>query len=173
MKFPASVWCGLAVTVIGLGGLSSLQAQAPSGDAFPGVKKALSPEDYRAAGLDKLSPEQQAKLDEALRGYFSGATRKVVEQATQQAAAQAVDRAVKEKRVEAPTLIESRIVGPVNGWGERTVFLLENGQRWTPIDKTRHSFPPLDNPQVYIVRDPFGYKMAIFGGTVVRVRRVF
>lgn len=144
-----------------------LRAQTPVGEGFPGVKKALNPADYQAAGLDKLSPEQQARLDAALRGYFSGATQKVAEQA----ASQAVDRAVKEKRVEAPTLIESRIVGTVNGWGLRTVFLLDNGQRWTPVDKTKHSFPPLESPQVYIVRDVFGYKMAIFGGTVVRVRR--
>ena len=156
------------VVAAGLASVSSLRAQAPSGDDFPGLKQALSPEDYRAAGLDKLSPDEQAKLDAALRGYFSGASRKVAEQA----ASQAVDRAVTEKRVQTPTLIESRIVGKVTGWGPRTVFGLENGQRWKPLDSTTVNFPPVENPQVYIIRDTFGYKMAILGGTVVRVRRL-
>ena len=146
-----------------------LHAQAPSGENFPGVKKALSPEQYAAAGLGKLSPAEQAQLDAALKGYFSGVTQRVADQA----ASQAVDRAVKEKRVETPTLIESRLVGTFSGFNGRTVFVLENGQRWKPSDESvRGSFNPVDNPQIYIVRDMFGYKMAILGGTVVRVRRL-
>ena len=147
-----------------------VQAQAaPANEDFPGVKKVLTPEQYAAAGLGKLSPDEQARLDEALKGYFSGATAKVAERA----ASQAVDRAVKEKRVEAPTLIESHIVGTFTGWNNRTVFVLDNGQRWKPVDSnSRASFPPAENPQIYIVRDVFGYKMAILGGTTVRVRRL-
>ena len=150
-------------------GAAALHAQAPSGDDFPGVKKALTADQYAAAGLGKLSPPEQARLDEALKAYFSGATEKVVERAT----TQAVDRAVKEKKATAPDLIESHLVGTFTGWNNRTVFVLDNGERWRPIDNnTRASFPPTDNPQVYIVRDTFGYKMAILGGTTVRVRRL-
>ena len=150
-------------------GAPSLHAQAPSGEDFPGVKKALTPEQYAAAGLGKLSPEEQARLDEALKGYFTGASQKVAERA----ATQAVDRAVKEKKAKAPDLIESHIVGTFTGWNYRTVFVLDNGERWKPIDNNTHaSFPPTDNPQVYIVRDVFGYKMGILGGTTVRVRRL-
>jgi hypothetical protein len=160
----------LAAAAIGFVWASALHAQAPEGEPFPGVKSALTPQQYSAAGLNKLSPEEQARLDEALKEYFSGASHKVAEQA----AAQAVDRAVKEKRVEAPTLIESHIVGTFTGWGPRTVFVLDNGQRWTLVgsDPPRASFPAVENPQVIIVRDMFGYKMAILGGTTLRVRRL-
>ena len=168
MKCFAPGLRGLVVVVSGLAFAPLLRAQGPVGEDFPGIKKVLTPQQYAAAGLGKLSPEEQARLDEALKGYFTGATQRVAEQAS----TQAVDRAVKEKRVSAPTLIESRIVGPVSGWGERTVFLLENGERWKPIDDAKRSFPPVENPTVFIVRDAFGYKMAIGGTTVVRVRRL-
>ncbi len=169
MKFPGSILCVLAAAGAGCLWTPSLHAQAPAPDSFPGVKSALTPEQYAAAGLNKLSPEEKARLDEALKGYFAGATQKVVEQAT----TQAVDKAVKEKRAKAPDLIESRITGTFTGWTNRTVFVLDNGERWKPLDNNTHaSFPPVENPQVFIVRDAFGYKMAILGGTTVRVRRL-
>ncbi len=169
MKLPGFFLGGMAVVGIGWAWMPVLHAQAPAPDTFPGVRKALTPEQYAAAGLGKLSPEEQARLDEALKGYFTGATEKVA----QQAASQAVDKAVKEKRVETPTLIESNITGTFTGWNNRTVFVLDNGQRWKPIDNnTRASFPPIEHPQVYIVRDAFGYKMGVLGGTTIRVRRV-
>jgi hypothetical protein len=155
--------------VIGFMWVPALRAQAPDGGAFPGVKAALTAQQYSAAGLDKLSPEEKTQLDAALKEYFSGASEKVA----QQAASQAVDQAVKEKRVEPATFIDSHIVGTFTGWGLRTVFVLDNGQTWKPIDlNTKASFPPVENPEVFVVRDTFGYKMAIMGGTTLRVRRL-
>ncbi len=160
----------LTVALIGWGVTAPLlYAQAPSGETFPGVKAALTPEQYAAAGLSKLSPEEQASLDTALKGYFSGATQRVAEKAS----SEAVDRAVKEKRVEAPTFIDSHIVGTFTGWNDRTVFVLDNGQHWKPLDGSgKASFPPVQNPQIFIARDAFGYKMAILGGSTLRVRRL-
>ena len=103
--------------------------QAPLGENFPGVKKVLTPEQYAAAGLDKLSPEERAKLDDYLRGYVTGATQRVAEQA----ASHAVDTAVKQHKVEAPLLIESKIPGRISGWKSDQVFVLENGQRWKVV----------------------------------------
>lgn len=164
MKFPVSSLRCLILVGIGLASSSALRAQSPEGEDFPGIKKALTAQQFAAAGLGKLSAAEQAQLDGALRDYFSGASKRVADQA--------VDRAVKQKKVQAPDLIESRIVGTVNGWGDRTVFLLENGQRWKPIDNSKRSFPPVENPTVFIVRDTFGYKMAIGGGAVLRVKRL-
>ncbi len=168
MKFRSSTLIGLLVVGSGLLCAPFVKAQAPAGESFPGVKKALSPAQFTAAGLGKLSPEEQGKLDEFLKGYFTGASQRVAEQA----ASQAVDRAVKEKKVEPATFIESHIVGTFRGWGERTVFVLDNGQRWKPVSTPPASFPPVENPQVFILRDTFGFKMAILGGTVLRVRRL-
>lgn len=169
MKSSGSLWQSLAVVGCVLAWMPVVHAQNPAGESFPGVKQALTPQQYSAAGIGKLSPDEQAKLDEYLKNYFSGATQRVAERA----ATQAVDRAVKEKKAVAPSIIESRIVGTFTGWTNRTVFVLENGERWKPLDNNTHaSFPPTDNPQVYIVRDTFGYKMAILGGTTLRVRRL-
>ena len=158
----------IAVGIVCLGG-PWMHAQTPDPEAFPGVKAALTPQQFAAAGLGKLSAQEQAQLDDALRGYFSGATQKVAERA----ASQAVDRAVKEKRVEAPTFVDSHIVGTFTGWGTRTIFVLDNGERWKPVDSnSKASFPPVEHPQIFILRDMFGYKMAILGGTTLRVRRL-
>ena len=145
-------------------------AQQPAlGENFPGVQKVLTPEQYAAAGLNKLSPEERTKLDDYLRGYVTGATQRVAEQA----ASHAVDRAVKERKVEPPQLIETSIVGRVDGWKPDKVFILANGQHWKVTDDENRYFPPMDNPAVFLVKDGIlGYKMAIAGGGVVRVRRL-
>lgn len=168
MKLHSFALTGLLVVGLSLGCVSLTEAQEPAGESFPGVKKALTPAQFAAAGLGKLSSGEQGKLDEFLKGYFTGASQRVAEQA----ASQAVDRAVKEKKVEPATFIESHIVGTFHGWGERTVFVLENGQRWKPVSAGAASFPPVESPQVFIVRDTFGFKMAILGGSVLRVRRL-
>ncbi len=149
-------------------GCPALRAQAPAGEDFPGVKGVLTPQQFSAAGLDKLSPEERAKLDGALRDYFSGATRRVADQA----ASQAVSQAVKEKRVQPPTLIESRLVGTFSGWKETTVFILENGEHWKVTDGSSGHYAPVANPPVLVVRDVFGFKMAISGGGIMRVRKL-
>ena len=162
---------GLAtVFVLAAGTMRAQQTAAEKAEDFPGVKKALTPEQFAASGMSKLSPEERQKLDEYLRGYFTGATQRVVEKAVSKASAVAVDQAVKENRVKPPELIQSRIVGSVNGWKSGKVFVLENGQHWKITEEDRY-FPAVQDPEVFIVRDLFSYKMAIAGGGVARVVR--
>jgi hypothetical protein len=162
-------WAGMAA----LASVTLAQDSGSDGANFPGVKQALTPEQYAAAGLGKLSPDEQAKLDQYLRAYFSGATQQVVKAAVAQASATAVDQAVKENKVEPPQLIESKILGTVDGWPARgKTFTLENGQRWKTTDNENRYFPPVTDPEVFLVKDFFGYKMAIAGGGVTRVIRV-
>ena len=153
---------------LSLVGRPFLAAQAPVTENFPGIKGALTPQQYAATGLDKLSPEERAKLDESLREYFSGATRRVADRA----ASQAVSKAVEEKRVQPPTIIESRIVGTFSGWKDGTVFVLENGQHWKVVDGSRATYAPITNPPVLLARDTFGFKMAISGGGIMRVHQL-
>lgn len=147
------------------------QTAAEKAEDFPGVKKALTPEQFEASGVAKLSPEERQKLDEYLRGYFTGATQRVVEKAVEKAKVVAVDQAVKEHKVQPPQLIQSRIVGSVNGWKSGKVFVLENGQHWKVTEEDRY-FRAVQDPEVFIVRDFMSYKMAIAGGGVARVIRV-
>ena len=135
---------------------------------FPGLKGIMDPEAYARSGVKDLSPEQRAMLDAAIGDYFAGREKEVA--AT--AASQAVDIAVKERKVRPPEVIESKMVGDFKGYGIRTVFPLANGQVWKPTndDVVPHSAIP--SPNVVIIHDTFGYKMFIEGAGIVRVKRV-
>jgi hypothetical protein len=136
--------------------------------AFPGLKAAMDPESYARSGVGNLSPDQRAALDEFLRGYVAGKQK----DAATVAAAEAVDRAVKERKVSAPDVIESRIVGDFTGAGHRTVYALANGQVWRPTDPDDIHHSPISNPAVVLYRDTFGYKMFVEGAGMLRVKRV-
>jgi hypothetical protein len=131
---------------------------------FPGVEKAMSPQEYDAAGLQKLSPDERARLDEFIRRFVSSSN--------QVAAQKAVDRAVKEKKATPPEIIQSRIVGPFTGFTGTTAFTLENGQRWRQSQPDSRYFPKIESPPVIIVKDTIGYRMYVAGGGDVRVSRI-
>ncbi len=147
-----------------LASLASLPAAEPENPAFPGVQKAMTSEQYEAAGLSKLDAAERAKLDEFIRSYVAVSNEKV--------ATSAVDKAVKENKVSAPEVIQSRIVGPFTGYTGRTVFTLENGQRWAQSQYDSAYFPKIDSPPVIIVKAGFGYRMYIAGGGAIRVSKV-
>jgi hypothetical protein len=141
-----------------------LDGAEPENASFPGVQKAMSSEQYEAAGISKLDPAERAKLDEFIRNYVAVSNEKV--------ATEAVDKAVKENKVTAPEVIQSRIVGPFTGYNGRSVFTLENGQRWAQSQRDTAYFPKIDSPPVVIVKAGFGYRMHIAGGGAIRVTLV-
>ena len=147
-----------------LASLVTLPAAEPEPASFPGVQKAMTPEQYEAAGLSKLDPAERAKLDEFIKSYVAVSNEKV--------ATTAVDKAIKEKKVSEPEVIQSRIVGPFTGYNGRTVFTLQNGQRWAQSQYDSAYFPKIDSPPVVIVKAGFGYRMYIAGGGAIRVSKV-
>src|SRR2546421_1286388 len=155
MKTLIAFFCFLLPSLV------SLPAAEPETPAFPGVQKAMTPEQYEAAGLSKLDAAERAKLDEFIRNYVAVSNEKI--------ATTAVDKAVKENKVSAPQVIQSRIVGPFTGYTGRTVFTLENGQRWAQSQFDNAYFPKIDSPPVVIVKSGFGYRMYIAGGGNIRV----
>lgn len=159
----------------------------------------LNPEDAAAAGLDKLTPAERAKLDQLVekykRGALEDARRQIREaKAAQAAAEKAREQAVKEAaaaKKESSGLIsklkvaitpgtkieykpvETRIVGNIRGWDSHTVFYLENGQYWRVAEQDPYYIgKPLVNPKVVIrhVGAFGGFKMNIEGVGDVRVR---
>jgi hypothetical protein len=143
--------------------LSPISAWAQAAE-FPGVEKAMSPQEYDATGLQKLTPDERTRLDEFIRRFVSSSN--------QVAAQKAVDRAVKERKATPPDIIQSRIVGPFTGFTGSTVFTLENGQRWRQAQPDSRYFPKVDSPPVIIVKDTIGYRMYVAGGGDVRVSRL-
>jgi hypothetical protein len=158
MKKTAFVLC------LSLAGLISLPAAEPETPAFPGLQKAMTPEQYEASGVSKLDAAERAKLDEFIRNYVAVSNERV--------ATTAVDKAIKEKKVSEPEVIQSRIVGPFTGYTGRTTFTLENGQRWAQSQFDSAYFPKIDSPPVVIVKAGFGYRMYIAGGGAIRVSKV-
>jgi hypothetical protein len=139
-------------------------AQPADNPEFPGVLKAMTPEDYEAAGLQKLDAAERAKLDEFIRKYVATSNERV--------STSAVDKAIKENKVSAPEVIQSRIVGPFTGYTGRTIFTLENGQRWAQSQRDSAYFPKIDSPPVIIMKAGFGYRMYIAGGGAIRVSKI-
>ncbi len=143
--------------------LSPISAWAQNTE-FPGVEKAMSAKEYEAAGLQKLTSDERARLDGFIRGFVSSSN--------QVAAEKAVDRAVKERKVTPPEIIQSRIVGPFTGYKGDTTFTLENGERWRQAQPESRYFPKIDSPPVLIIKGVIGYRMYIAGGGDIRVQRV-
>ena len=156
-------FCLTALLALGMVHLAS--AQDP---AFGGLEKVMDHDTYEKAGLGKLTSDERAILDGFIRDYVAGKQK----DAATVAATEAVDRAVKERRVQPPELIESNIVGTFKGYGLRTIFHLANGESWKPTNADVVTHSPIENPKVVITRDPFGYKMAIEGASIVRVMRL-
>jgi hypothetical protein len=154
----------LLVVLVAAFGFAPLRAAQPENPEFPGVEKAMTSADYEAAGLQKLDPAERAKLDEFIRNYVATSNQKV--------ATEAVDKAVKEHKVSAPEVIQSRIVGPFTGYTGRTVFTLENGQRWAQSQHDNLYVPKIDSPPVLIAKSGLGYRMYIAGGGAIRVTKV-
>ncbi|MEP6685606.1 MAG: hypothetical protein ABJB22_02415 [Verrucomicrobiota bacterium] len=137
------------------------RAQSPD---FPGVERAMKPEDYEAAGLQKLTAEERARLNEFISNFVSSSTQKAV--------SAAVDKAVEARKAAPPDVIQSRIVGPFTGYKGNTTFTLENGQKWAQSQRDSMFFPKVESMPVLIVKGTFGYRMYFAGGGDIRVQRV-
>jgi nucleoid-associated protein YgaU len=69
--------------------------------------------------------------------------------------------------------VESRIVGEFTGWEARTVFTLENGQRWQVANRDEGYFcPPIKNPAVKITPGALNSFWLVIEGVKPRVKVV-
>jgi hypothetical protein len=115
------------------------------------IQQMMTPEEFRAAGLSKLSPDELQKLDAWLQGY-----RQVTEQ-------KATARAAKVERTKMDLLV-SRVDGTFNGLTGRTVIRLEDGTVWKQANADDRYRPKItDHPAAAVIHGVFGYKMQIQG----------
>ena len=66
--------------------------------------------------------------------------------------------------------VESRIAGAFNGWEARTVFTLENGQRWRNMSSNSYVTSVVQNPAVKIVPGILGTFWMTVEGVKQRVK---
>lgn len=125
-----------------LAGLAGAAAAAE----FSSLEEKMSTQEFRAAGLDKLSPEELAALNawlqQRLAAGLSGGTTRPADQGFRAYGfgGDSPDR----------TEFSSRITGEFSGWGPNSVFTLDNGQQWQVTDGSEFSIPGLSNPRVTI-----------------------
>ncbi|SRR2546426_7601764 len=128
-------------------GLAEPTRAAPK-ETSGSIQEMMSPEEFSAAGLNKLSPEELQKLDAWLQGYRQVAEKK----ATARAERTKLD------------LLVSRVDGSFNGLTGGTVIRLEDGTAWKQANADDHFRPRVtDHPGAVVIHTLFGYKMRIEG----------
>lgn len=140
------IFIALAVLAFSLGAVPLARAQ---NDAA-GIEQAMTPAEFKAAGLDKLSGAELAKLNAWLQGYR--------EQAVAKAEKKAAQRAERDKR----SLIVSRINGIWSGVGPGMIIELEDGSKWKLANKDERYGGSADHPAVAVWKAGiFGWKMRV------------
>jgi hypothetical protein len=122
---------------------------------YVNIEQRLSPEQLHATGLDKLSTEELAALNEVLQEDT---------EATAKAAAAKPAPPLMEGDPgrgnwnmgldEKP--IKTKVIGTVAGWEPGTEFKLANGQTWKVLKGSLKLRKPMENPEVELVPGMMG-----------------
>jgi hypothetical protein len=149
-QFALCVLLGLSV------GLSCVEPAGAAREETPeSIQQMMSPGEFKAAGLDKLTPDELQKLDAWLQGY-----RQVTEQKAEKVASA---RAAKVERTKMDLLV-SRVDGQFNGLTGRTLIRLEDGTVWRQANADDRYRPKVtDHPAAAVIHGVFGYKMQVEG----------
>src|SRR5207245_2926156 len=111
-----------------------------------GVEETMRPEEFKAAGLDKLNEDELQHLDAYLQGYRESAKKKAAEQAQATAheeikkaneKAEKAEKATAEAKVNARTKLDSlvsRVDGNIDGVKGHAVIRLEDGTVWKQVN---------------------------------------
>ena len=122
----------------------------------PPIEQAMTPEQFKAAGLDKLSAQELASLNAWLNRTIGVETSKAAEQA----AAQAKEKIETENRgffhFGSSEPIESRITGEFRGFEKGRTYTLENGQQWRQTDTASLAGVRVDSPAATIAPSIIG-----------------
>src|SRR3954468_2480311 len=147
---PGCVKVGFCVLLAYVGAATAAQPEV-SGS----VKEMMSAEEFKAAGLNKLSADELQKLDAWLQGY-----RQVTEQTAEK---KATTKAAAESHAKLDLLV-SRVDGTFNGLTGRTVIRLEDGTVWKQGNADDRFRPKVtDHPAAVVIHGVFGYKMQVEG----------
>ena len=141
--------------------LASWQASGQSAETVS-IKDRMSAEQFRAAGLHKLSETELKQLD----AWFNGEKTVVVEKV--------VERTVEIEKKEDTSDIHSNLVGEFRGWRGYTSFNLANGQVWIQAEAGALYTNKLTDPKVRLVHGSLsGWKLQVEGyNSWIKVKRV-
>ncbi len=115
---------------------------------FP-LEKHFTAEQMHSTGLDTLSSEQLALLNQLLQGQTTQAIAVALEQNTT-----ALNASAPATPMPMPMLsnepFKSRVIGSFKNWQVGTVFILENGQQWQVNKGSAKLFETLKDPVVNV-----------------------
>ena len=123
-------------------------------DQYVPLQQRMSPEEFKAAGLDKLSPDELNNLDNWLSGHGKVVT-KVVDQS---------GKPVFYPTSEKAGPVQAHVQGSFAGFTGHTQLTLDNKQVWQQADGTRVSCMTSENPKIAIRRSLMGNWMAAVDG---------
>jgi hypothetical protein len=131
------------------------------------VQELMTPDEFRAAGLDKLTEDELQHLDAWLQGYRQTTEKRVSEQ-VEKKANEEIKKATEQAKARAPKLMVDRVVsrvdGTLGGLTGRTVIKLEDGTVWKQANIDDRYQPQVrDHPMVSVSHSAFGYKMRVEG----------
>jgi hypothetical protein len=106
------------------------------------LEERMSKDEFRAAGLGKLSPAELKVLNDWLAGHQQVKTVREVVSST--------GKPMFESDLGERKIVETRISGGFSGWRGKTTFKLDNGQEWTQAESGQFSNGHYDNPKVKI-----------------------
>lgn len=129
------------------------------------LQQRMGAEAFKAAGLDKLSPQELQYLDAWLTDHSAKPATRVVDRS----GAPVFYPNSKERRP-----IEAHIVGRFDGWSGHNLVTLDNGQQWKQIGDDHPICDGADSPSLQIKPSLFGNWLAYVQGCndMVHVRRV-
>src|SRR2546430_429657 len=148
----------------------STKKEATAEKPVRGVEETMRPEEFKAAGLDKLSEDELQHLDAWLKGYRQSTQKKAAEQAQAKAEVEikkATEKATEEANKTARTKLDSlasRVDGSIDGLKGHTQIRLEEGTVWKQGNPDAHYRATVhDHPAAVVLHTTFGYKMRVEG----------
>lgn len=118
------------------------------------LQQQMSPAEFKAAGLDKLSPAELTALNGWLQGKVAAVAADTREQVREQAREEGRREVIVKNRgffdFGSNEPITSTLQGEFRGFGKARKFVLANGQEWEQVDDTVLSGVRKTNPAVSI-----------------------
>jgi hypothetical protein len=150
---------------------------ALAADGFSSLEEQMTGAEYNASGLEKLTPEELAALNNWIRSHSVATLDLPKSNDTTSADGDGNDQSGIEKEAIAEMgdePITSRIKGNFSGWDGSAVFVLENGMIWEQADNDKFYIPEVENPGVTIERGMFNtWRLQVEGhDSECRVARV-
>lgn len=154
LALAGSIIVALALSIV----LPINEARAQQPVESPSAKPLLTrmtPEEFSAAGLHKLTESERAALDRWLEDHLAPVP----------VMPAPAPKAGSSEKSEVTTRVEARVTGNFSGWDGDTTFVLDNGQVWRQRMPGNFSYTGPANPLVVISENIFGFPVLKVSGT--------